>query len=214
MRDLLLNNPSDENINRALAILEQKKSRDRAADLQSTVNAIAGKVSSIGFDQWLATHERPDDPVVKRLDKLAASIELHSGLENAGAWRDRIAAVAQIPDNARRRLEADSIAIQLAEEKKRLQRLHVRKCQLNELDAELAAFDDAGDFLRQQVASARTDEGVDIVVLKAEVQKWCTEEAKHRDQTECQQVRSCRCCDRLGTTFGNQWSLPGPNMAM
>ncbi len=188
MRDQLVNNPSDENINRALAILEEKKNRDRAKGLQNAVNAITGNVSSVSFDQWLATQVLPDDPVVKRLDKLAASVELILGIENAGVWRDKIAAVAQEPDDARRRLQADSIVIQLAGEKKRLQRLHDRHSQLSELEAELAAFDDAGEFLRQKVASARTDEAIDINVLKAEVQKWCTEEAKCRDQAECQQA--------------------------
>lgn len=188
MRAQLLNNPSDENINRVLAILEQKKSRDRATDLQSAVNGISGNISSIRFDQWLATQARPDDPVVKRLDKLAASIELISGIEDASSWRERIAAVAQIPDDARRRLQADSIAIQLAEEKKRLQRLHDRRHQLNELEAELAAFEDTAEDLRQRVAIAHTDESVDVDALKTEVQKWCIEEAKRRDQAECQQA--------------------------
>jgi hypothetical protein len=188
LRDQLSSDPTDENINYALECLAKQEKQQSASDLQSTINTVAGNSTSTTFVQWLAAHGQQDDPVVVRLDKLAASIELISGIENASSWRERISAIAQVPDNAQRRLQADSIAIQLSDERKRLQRLRDRRRQLDELEAELAAFDDAAEYLRQRVASTRKDESESIDELKSEVHKWCAEEAKREDQAQCQQA--------------------------
>lgn len=186
LRDQLVNAPTDDNINQVLEALEKQKQHQNASDLQTMVNTIAGSPTGVTVDQWLTTHERQDDPILTRLDKLAASIELISGIENASSWRERILAVAQITDDARRRLQADSIAIQLADERKRLQRLRDRRRQLDELESQLAAFENSDAQLIRQVADARIDASIGLELLKAEVEKWCAEEAKHRDQAHCQ----------------------------
>lgn len=188
LRDQLINAPTDDNINQILETLGKQMHQQNANDLQTMVNSVSGSPTAVTFDQWLTTHGRQDDPILRRLDKLSASIELISGMENASSWREKILAVAQIPDDARRRLQADSIAIQLADERKRLHRLRDRQRQLDELESQLAAFDTADAQLIQQVADARSDVTIALDILKTEVEDWCAEEAKRRDQAHCQQA--------------------------
>jgi hypothetical protein len=186
LRDQLLNAPTDESINHVLDVLESQKLHQSPSDLQSMVNSITGSPTSVTVDQWLTTHGRRDDPILTRLDELAARIELISGIENASSWREKIMAVAQIPDDARRRLQADSIAIQLADERKRLQRLRDRMRQLDELESLLAAFETSGAHLLQQIENARIDTSLGLEGLKSDVESWCAEEGKRRDQAICQ----------------------------
>lgn len=186
--------PTAGDFERALELLEQSNRVREAEQFQSITDGLVGRVARTSFDEWLAAQPQPVDPLAQRLDRLVASVAaMATTLETSSwpemdSWLEKIEAVVHMPDGPTRRMQADSIAIQLAGELKRLQQQRQLDQQLDELEAELAAFDQAADPLRQRVIAARANRPDSIDALKSEVMHWCAEEAKRLDQAASRQA--------------------------
>jgi len=186
--ELLLCDPSEINLQAALEVLAKVKEQESNNALQSVADQISGSTTMLTFDQWLLSQGADEDPAIVRLERLAASVSSMDGLHNGSVWLNQIATAAQIADPSMRRLTTDSIAIRLSEERQRLLRQRERMQLLDELEAELAAYDDSADVLRKRIAQAGSSDTESIVALKNEVRQWCEDESKRRDQSESREA--------------------------
>lgn len=186
--DRLLSEPTDSNLQAALELLSNDRQQKAASELQSVANEIAGPATEMTLDQWLSNQVIDEDPMIQRLEQLAASVASLDGLHDVSDWLEEITAAANIAEASRRRLIVDSIAMRISDEQKRLQHRRTKNQQLDELEAELAAFDESADALRDRVTAARQNDIDSITDLESQVRKWCDAEAKRRDQTESRQA--------------------------
>lgn len=188
VRTRLLGDPSEANLQAALDALAIVQEDEFAGTLQDAVDEMSGPMTEVTFDQWLATHVVEEDPVIVRLERLAAGVSSTNGLQDVAAWLEQIAAAAQIADLSQRRLKTDSIAIRLSDERQRLQRQRERTLQLDKLEAELAAFGESADPQRDRIAEARKRQTESITALDVEIRQWCDEESQRQDQAESRQA--------------------------
>lgn len=188
LSERLLREPSESNLQAAVDALAIDREQKAAAELQSIANEMGGPTKDTSLDQWLAKQSCTEDPLILRLERLAASVASLDGLHDVSDWLKQINTAAAVPDESRRRLLIDSIAIRLSDEQKRLQLRRANSLILDELEAELAVFGESAASLSELVTAARQSNIESISELTSQVRQWCDAESRRRDQAESREA--------------------------
>lgn len=180
--------PTEAQLQNAIDRLAQSAKEQSDEAQQKLVDSIAGGPVTLSVSEWLAAQPPAQTAAQLRLEQLAARIAVLEELDDASPWLAHVTEIQKISDPQRQRLKTDSLLIQLAQEITRCEELARRTDVLDDLDAELAAFDSAADRLRREVAEYRESPLRDVSVLQQKVQTWCVAQATRVDQQHSRQA--------------------------
>ena len=150
---------------RGMALLSGlSSSSELTQDQTALVKALGSDSIAETLAEWAVNSCFADDALGQRIDGYIADMELRSAPEAIESYRERASAIAVETDTNRRRLLADSLIIEMAEETRRMDQLEKEREQLKIELACLEAIDDsAADALRAQAPETLSSQSMEAV---------------------------------------------------
>lgn len=131
-----------------------------------------------------------NDPERDRTEQLLLQLELLDDSQRTSELRARLDGLDGEPDLRQRRLRLDSLALQISQALQSRQETLERQAILDDLEAQLVAFEQAPTGLLTAIAAQRQalQEGPALADLRSAVQAWCQQEARRLDGERIRKV--------------------------
>jgi len=131
-----------------------------------------------------------NDPERDRTEQLLLQLELLDDSQRTSELRARLDGLDGEPDLRQRRLRLDSLALQISQALQSRQKSLERQAILDDLEAQLIAFEQAPTGLLTAIATQRQalQEGPALADLRSAVQDWCQQEARRLDGERIRKV--------------------------
>lgn len=177
-RQALLKAPTLDALERAAQLLERQE--DQVQDDLAIQQALA----DLGV-RAKAQQIKPEanDQERERIEQLLVHVELLDDGPSTTAFRARLDALDGEIDPRQRRLRLDSLALHISQALQRLQEAGNRQRILDDLEAQLAAYDEVPPGLIEAIAYQREgrEGGATLAELQEAVARWCQQEARRLD---------------------------------
>lgn len=177
----LLMDPSAEALERAAQLLRR---RERELQQEQGGKALKQALNDLGMtavSRYLQPEQRESER--ERIEQLLVQLELLDNGSDAADLRARLDAVDEELDQRQRRLRLDSLVLEVSQAIQRRTDAVDRQAILDELEAQLGAFDTVPTGLAKAIAAQREgqQDGPSLMDLRQAVHSWCEREARRLD---------------------------------
>lgn len=180
----LLEARSDTALEAALCRLAARERKGLSEALQNATNDLAGQSQTRPLHEW----QRDENPARERLDHLGAEWSVLTGDPPPAAIQRKLDSLRSISDARTLRLQTDSLVLQMDEALAQARRERERQHSLDDLAADLAAFDNVPESLTAKLTALRTELRTSLESFAAEVEAWTVAEAQRRDASRIREL--------------------------
>lgn len=168
----------------ALCRLAAREREGLSEALQQAADDLAGQSQIRSLREW----QRDENPALDRLDHLAAEWSVLTGAPPPAAIQSKLDSLRSIRDERTLRLQTDSLVLQMDEALAQARRERERQQLLDDLAADLSAFDTVPDALTVKLTALRTEHGFSVESFAEEVEAWTSAEARRRDASRIREL--------------------------